>query len=245
MILLIFLVGLCLGSFLNVVIYRLPKDLSIVFPASHCPKCKHKLKWIHNIPLFSYIYLKGKCAFCRKKISWIYPLVELLAGVTCAFLYIHFGSNRLFFETVVFSLMLIAMIFIDFEHQILPDELTLSLLWIGLLVSILPGFTTPEEAIVGAATGYFSLWFIAKMYEFVTHREGMGYGDFKLLAALGAWTGWQALPWIVLVAALVGSVVALALIGLKKANGRTAIAFGPYLAVAGWIVLLWGKQGFF
>lgn len=245
MLVLIFLIGLCLGSFLNVVIYRLPREQSLALPSSHCPKCKHKLKWFHNIPLFSYFYLKAKCKFCHKKISWIYPFVELLTAVTCVFLYLHFGSNRLFLETVVFSLILISLVFIDFEHQILPDELTLLLLWIGLIVSILPGFTEPSEAIVGAAAGYFSLWFIAKLYEFVTHREGMGYGDFKLLAALGAWAGWQALPWIVLVAALLGSIVALGLIMLKKANGKTAIAFGPYLALAGWIVLLWGKQAFF
>lgn len=245
MVLVIFLIGLCLGSFLNVVIHRMPREHSLLLPSSSCPKCKHKLRWIHNIPVFSFIYLRGLCAFCRKPISWRYPVVELLTGVVCAFLYIHFGSNRIFFETVIFSLFLISLVFIDLEHQILPDELNFSLLWIGLLVSTLPGFTTPEDAIVGAAVGYSSLWFIAKMYEFVTHREGMGYGDFKLLAALGAWTGWIALPWIVLVAALLGSVVAVTLIAMKKANSKTAIAFGPYLAIAGWVVLIWGKQAFF
>jgi leader peptidase (prepilin peptidase)/N-methyltransferase len=236
---------LCLGSFLNVVISRLPKEKSLLLPASHCPKCKHKLKWIHNIPVFSYFYLKAKCAFCHKKISFVYPLVELLSGAACVFLYLHFGFDRLFIETSLFSLFLIALVFIDFEHQLLPDELTLLLLWLGLLLSILPGFTEPADAIIGAAAGYFSLWFIAKMYEFVTKREGMGYGDFKLLAALGAWAGWQALPWIVLIAALLGSAVAITLVLLKKANAKTAIAFGPYLAIAGWVVLIWGKQTFF
>lgn len=245
MVLLIFMLGLCLGSFMNVVIYRLPRDLSIILPASHCPKCKHKLKWLHNIPLFSYVYLKAKCAFCHKKISWKYPFVEVLTGTVMAFLYLHFGFDRLFLEVSLFSLILIALVFIDFEHQLLPDELTLGLMWLGLLVSVFPGFTTPEEAILGASIGYFSLWLIAKMYEFVAKREGMGYGDFKLLAALGAWAGWQALPWIVLMAALLGTIVAVVLLTLKKATAKTAIAFGPYLAVAGWVVLLWGKQAFF
>jgi len=243
--LVIAVMGLCVGSFLNVMIYRLPRELSIVLPSSHCPRCKHKLRWWHNIPLFSYIFLKAHCAFCHKKILFRYPLVEILSAVISVYLFYQFEWSLVFVETVLFSWILLVLIFIDFEHQILPDILTLSLLWLGLLASIFPVFTTPADAIIGAVAGYMSLWLIAKVYEFMTHREGMGHGDFKLLAALGAWTGWQVLPWIVLVAALLGAVVAIVLVVLKRANAKTAIAFGPYLAIAGWIVLFWGKQMFF
>ena len=241
----IFILGICIGSFLNVVIYRLPRELNMALPSSHCPHCQHTLKWFHNIPVFSYIFLKARCAFCHTKITWRYPLVELITGIITVFLFHDFGWSLIFVETALFSFILISLLFIDLEHQLLPDSLTLLLLWLGLLASIFPVFTHPSDAIIGAAAGYSSLWIIANTYQLITKREGMGYGDLKLLAALGAWTGWQVLPWIVLIAALLSAGVAIFLLVTKRANAKSAIAFGPYLAIAGWVVLLFGNPTFF
>jgi len=234
---LVLLIGLCLGSFLNVVIYRLPREFSLVFPSSSCPHCQHKLKWFHNIPLFSFIFLRGKCAFCHQKISLRYPVVEIITGLVGIFLLWKFGLTLSFATACIFSLILIVLIFIDLEHQLLPDILTLSLLWLGLLTSLFSVYTDSHSAIIGAVTGYLSLWLIANIYEFFTHREGMGYGDFKLLAALGAWAGWQSLINIVLISSITGAVIGVFLLITKKANTQTPIPFGPFLAIAGFIVL--------
>jgi leader peptidase (prepilin peptidase) / N-methyltransferase len=231
------MVGLCLGSFLNVVIYRLPRELGIVFPGSACPHCKQALKWRHNIPVLSFIFLKGKCAFCHQKISLRYPAVEIITALTGLFLLWKFGLTLSFGASSLFSLILIALIFIDLEHQLLPDILTLPLLWLGLMASLLPVFTDAHSAIIGAVAGYLSLWCVAKAYEYFTHREGMGHGDFKLLAALCAWTGWQGLLPIILIASIAGSIIGISLLITKKVNSKTPIPFGPFLAVAGWIVL--------
>jgi leader peptidase (prepilin peptidase)/N-methyltransferase len=233
----IFFIGLCLGSFLNVVIYRLPRELNLSLPRSYCPHCHKALKWIHNIPLFSFMMLKGKCAFCHWKISLRYPIVEILTAIIGIFLFWKFGLTLTFAASCIFSLILIALIFIDLEHQLLPDILTLSLLWLGLIASLFPIFSNSHDAIIGAVIGYLSLWSIAKVYELITHREGMGYGDFKLLAALCAWTGFQSLLNIILIASITGSIVGISLLVMRKADSRTPIPFGPFLAVAGWGIL--------
>ncbi len=235
--LLVLFIGLCLGSFLNVVIYRLPREFSLILPSSSCPQCQHKLKWQHNIPVFSYIFLKAKCAFCNKKISLRYPIVETITGLTAVFLLWKFGLTLHFAAASIFSLILIPLIFIDLEHQLLPDILTLSLLWLGLIVSLFSLYTDSPSAIIGAVAGYLSLWIIANIYELFTHREGMGYGDFKLLAALCAWAGWQSLIDIVLISSVSGAAIGVFLLITRKANAHTPIPFGPFLAVAGWVVL--------
>lgn len=236
--LLTLIVGLCLGSFLNVVIYRLPREFSLVLPGSSCPHCHHALKWRHNIPVFSFIFLKAKCAFCHQKISLRYPIVELITAITGLFLLWKFGLTLHFAAACIFSLILIALIFIDLEHHLLPDVLTLGLLWLGLIASLIPIYADPHSAVIGAVVGYSSLWIIAKTYEFFTHREGMGHGDFKLLAALGAWAGWQSLINIVLISSITGAVIGIFLLITRKVNTQTPIPFGPFLAVAGWIMLV-------
>jgi len=234
---LIFIVSLCIGSFLNVLIYRVPREQSIILPSSQCPFCNTPLKWIHNIPLFSYLFLKGKCYFCKKPISIKYPLVEILTACMGTFLFWQFGLTLAFVASSFFSVILIALIFIDLEHQLLPDILTLTLLWGGLLQSVLPIFANSSQAILGAAVGYSSFWLIAKLYEHFRGHEGMGYGDFKLLAAIGAWVGINSLIEVVLLSSLAGTVVGLSLLATKKVNAKTPIPFGPFLAVAGWVIL--------
>lgn len=238
----IFIISLCIGSFLNVLIHRTPRELSILLPASHCPVCHHALKWTHNIPLLSYLMLKGRCRFCASRISSQYPLVELLTGIMGVFLFWKFGLTPAFIATAFFSFVLIALIVIDLEHQLLPDILTLSLLWAGLLASLYPIFVSPEQAIMGAAIGYLSFWLIAKLYEHIRGHEGMGYGDFKLLAAIGAWVGAKSLLEVVLISSLLGTAVGLTLLISKKANSKTPIPFGPFLAIAGWVVLVFKFQ---
>lgn len=235
----ILLLFLCLGSFLNVLIYRLPRELSIALPRSFCPTCQHALKFYHNIPVLSFIFLKGQCAFCQKKIAWRYPIVELLTGFVGVFLYLQFGLSVTFTMASLFSLWLISLMFIDIEHQLLPDDLTISLLWLGLLCSVIHPLIPPQEAIIGAVAGYLSLWLIAQIYKILTHTEGMGHGDFKLLAALGAWTGWASLLHIVLLSSVSALVVGVYLLWRQKAHTKTPLAFGPYLAVAGWLVWIY------
>ncbi|MFJ7567131.1 prepilin peptidase [Herminiimonas sp. NPDC097707] len=255
--------GLLIGSFLNVVIHRIPKMMQresdnyvahesgkplpheerydLLMPRSACPQCGHQITAVENIPVFSYAFLRGKCIACKTHISMRYPVVELLTGLLSAFLIWHFGSGALGLATLVFAYLLIAMTFIDADTQLLPDDLTLSLLWLGLLVNLNATFVPLEEAVIGAAAGYLSLWLIYWLFKLATGKEGMGYGDFKLLAALGAWLGWKMLPVIILLSSLVGAVVGIALIMLAKRGRDIPIPFGPYLAAAGLLTLLYGK----
>ncbi len=260
-------IGLCIGSFLNVVIYRLPvmmqqewrqqcqqflelesstsensPAINLLYPDSHCPYCQQAIKFYHNIPVVSYLFLKGHCAYCQHSISWRYPLIELLTAIVSIIVCYHFGYGLALLAGLVLSWMLITLTFIDFDHQLLPDSLTLSGLWLGLLLSLTDIFTTPATSILGAAGGYLSLWLVYQGFKLVTGKEGMGYGDFKLLAMLGAWLGWQMLPAIIFLSSLVGAVIGILLVIFKGRDHQIPIPFGPYLAVAGWIALLWGQE---
>ncbi|MCF6262296.1 MAG: A24 family peptidase [Xanthomonadales bacterium] len=262
--------GLLVGSFLNVVILRQPKRMfyqwrqqcqqlltdnqdnltspsddnappGIVKQRSFCPQCKHSLSALDNIPLLSYLILRGKCRYCKKKISDRYPLVELLSALISVAVVWHFGYSIESVFVLVFSYTLIVLAGIDIDHQLLPDEIVLPLLWIGLLHSLTVGGVSPADAILGAVAGYLILWSIFQLFKLLTGKEGMGYGDFKLLAALGAWLGWQMLPLVVLLSSLLGAVIGGIMLAVRR-KGSQAIPFGPYLAIAGWIALLWGKQ---
>ncbi len=207
---------------------------------SHCPRCKHRLAAWDNIPLLSWLLLRGRCRYCKASISIQYPLVELLSGVLSAVAIWHFGANAQGVAAVVFTWVLIAASGIDLRTQLLPDQLTLPLLWLGLLLALLPVFVDPVQAILGAALGYLALWSVYWAFKLLTGKEGMGYGDFKLLAALGAWMGaWALLP-IVLISSLVGAVIGSAYLALSRKGHGVPIPFGPYLAIAGWIWLLAG-----
>lgn len=258
------LFGLMIGSFLNVVIHRLPKMMqresdnyvaqesgkelphtdryTLAVPRSACPQCGHQITGLENIPVLSYLALRGKCIACKTPISARYPIVELLTGMLSAFLIWHFGSGVAGLATLLFTYLLIAMTFIDADTQLLPDDLTFPLLWCGLLVNLNGTFVPLNDAVIGAVAGYLCLWSVYWLFKLVTGKEGMGYGDFKLLAALGAWLGWKMLPVIVLLSSLVGAVVGIALIVLAKRGREIPIPFGPYLAAAGFIALLYGKQ---
>ncbi len=253
-----FLFGLLFGSFLNVVIYRLPlmmeqswkqearnvlvietpeaeaESFSLAYPPSHCPSCQTPIKPWSNIPLVSFLLQKGRCAHCRAPISWRYPLVELLTGLAFLTIYWHFGWSLAAAGALIFTTLIIAMIFIDAQTQLLPDILTLPLLWVGLLLNTQNLFTTLPDAVWGAAIGYLSLWLIFQTFKLLTGKEGMGFGDFKLLAALGAWFGVAALPVIVLLSSVVGLLFALA---MRVGKGQP-MPFGPYLALSGWLVLM-------
>ncbi|HEV7618722.1 MAG TPA: A24 family peptidase [Burkholderiaceae bacterium] len=257
------LFGLLIGSFLNVVIHRLPKMMqresdnyvahengkplphaeryNLVEPRSACPHCNHQITAIENIPVISYLFLRGKCSKCKASISARYPIVELITGTLSALLIWHFGSGLAGLAALVFAYLLIAMTFIDADTQLLPDDLTLPLLWCGLLINLNGTFVPLKDAVIGAAVGYLSLWTIYWAFKLATGKEGMGYGDFKLLAALGAWLGWTMLPIIILFSSLVGAVVGIALIVFTKHGRDNPIPFGPYLAAAGMITLFYGK----
>jgi len=258
-----FVLGLLIGSFLNVVIYRLPLQLStswrkesldflgmepepntqnvnVVVPASHCPKCGAEVKPWQNIPVISYLFLKGKCANCATPISLQYPLIELTCAIITTFVVLHFGINTTALLVLLFSWCLIALTGIDFNEQLLPDNITLPLLWLGLLININNTFATLNDAVIGAAAGYLALWWIFWVFKLLTGKEGMGHGDFKLLAALGAWMGWQQLLLIVLLSSLVGAIVGIVMMMFLGRDKQIPIPFGPYLAAAGWIALIWG-----
>ena len=261
---LIGVLGLLVGSFLNVVILRLPRRLEhdwkmqareflgqeqseavevppdLVFKGSHCPHCKHELSPLDNIPLMSFVFLRGRCRYCKTAISWQYPLVELISGIACATIAWKFGFGWPLLAGLAFTWILIAASGIDARTQLLPDQLTLPLLWIGLLISLIPVFIAPADAILGAAIGWLSLWSVFWLFKLMTGKEGMGYGDFKLFGALGAWFGWQMLPLILLLSAGVGALVGIALIVVRRRGRDIPIPFGPYLAGAGWVALLWG-----
>jgi leader peptidase (prepilin peptidase)/N-methyltransferase len=256
--------GLLIGSFLNVVIYRLPKIMqrqednyyadekglpqphtdryNLVLPRSACPHCGHKITALENIPVVSYLLLGGKCKSCKAKISVRYPLIELFTAALSAGMVWHFGSGIAGMAAVVFAWLLVAMTFIDIDTQLLPDDMTLGLLWIGLLLNINATFAPLQDAVIGAVAGYLALWSVYWAFKLITGKEGMGYGDFKLLAALGAWMGWGMLPVVILLSSLVGSVIGVTMIVLSKLGWETQIPFGPYLAGAGLIALVWGHQ---
>jgi len=258
------LLGLVVGSFLNVLIYRLPKMMArewqqqcaeinqqvlpaqppfnLFVPRSACPHCQRPITALENIPLLSYLWLRGKCAGCGGQISLRYPLVELVSAVITAAAAGHFGFGWVALMAMVFVWMMIALTFIDFDTQLLPDTLTLSLLWLGLLLNINSLFASLTDAVLGAMLGYLLLWSVYWAFKLATGKEGMGYGDFKLLAALGAWFGWQLLPLIIMLSSLVGAVVGIVLIVGFKQGRNTPIPFGPYLAGGGLIALFWGQS---
>jgi leader peptidase (prepilin peptidase)/N-methyltransferase len=259
------ILGLLIGSFLNVVIYRLPKMLlrdwqaqareilnlpaetssktfNLILPNSSCPHCSHEIKPWENIPIISYLFLRGRCSACKAPISPRYPLIELTCGLLSVYVAWHFGFTWQTGAMLVLTWGLLAMSLIDADHQILPDALVLPLLWLGLIVNQFGLFTTPADALWGAIAGYLSLWSVYWLFKLGTGKEGMGYGDFKLLAMLGAWGGWQILPLTILLSSLVGAVLGLIMLKLRNAETSTPIPFGPYLAIAGWIALLWGEQ---
>ena len=261
----LFSLGLVVGSFLNVVIYRLPlmmetrwrKDccellevqqeqeaprLTLATPNSHCPHCGTAIKPWHNIPVLSYLLLRGKCATCGAGISLRYPTVELVTGLLTLCLAWYFPFSWALLGAVLFTWALLVLTMIDMDHKLLPDDITLPLLWMGLLFNLGGTYVSLADAVVGAMAGYLILWSVYWLFKLVTGKEGMGYGDFKLLAALGAWLGWQALPLIILLSSLVGAVCGIALIIIKGRGREIPIPFGPYLAAAGWICLLWGDD---
>ena len=262
------LFSLLVGSFLNVVIVRLPTAMhkewqqvcqtilklegseaeasnpalaSIVWPGSHCPNCKTPLKVWHNIPIVSYLLLRGKCAFCAIKISPRYPLVELLTAALGLLIAWLLGPSLATVMSLLLMYILVALTFIDLDHKLLPDQLTLPLMWLGLVVNSFGLLTSLQDAFWGAVAGYMSLWLVYWGFRLATGKHGMGYGDFKLLAALGAWLGWQTLPIIVLVSTVTGLIVGLAL-RMRAVNTDPEMPFGPFLSAAGLVYLLWGEQ---
>jgi leader peptidase (prepilin peptidase)/N-methyltransferase len=264
------LLGLVVGSFLNVVAYRLPVMMErawraqceelktqpftppahiadgtrfdLWWPPSTCPGCGQAIAAQHNVPVIGFLRLKGRCASCGAKISPRYPLVEAFAGVLALTTAYVLGPTWQTVAALGFAWTLLALTLIDLDHKLLPDSLTLPLLWAGLLVNVPGLFATLSSSVLGAAAGYLALWSVYKLFKLVTGKEGMGYGDFKLLAAIGAWVGWQLLPVVILLSAVVGSVVGIALIAFGGRSSQTAIPFGPYLAAAGFIALLWGER---
>jgi leader peptidase (prepilin peptidase)/N-methyltransferase len=260
----IFVVSLMVGSFLNVVIYRLPimmerswkqefnsyfnsdteqveqQTFNLIKPDSTCPKCQHKIRAWENIPLFSWLWLRGKCSGCDNPISIRYPLVELTTAVLSLIVAWHFGFGLQAIAGVFLTWCLVAMTFIDLDKMLLPDQITLPLLWLGLLLGIGNIYVNSVDAIIGAAAGYLSLWSVYWLFKLATGKEGMGYGDFKLLAALGAWLGWQYLPIVILLSSFVGAIIGITYLSLTKKGQQQPIPFGPYLAIAGWITFLYG-----
>ncbi|MBK1654612.1 prepilin peptidase [Allochromatium vinosum] len=261
------LLGLILGSFLNVVILRLPRmmeagwrrdcaellspdgtapetdepPLSLSKPASTCPSCGHRIRVHENIPILSYVWLRGRCSKCKTRISLRYPLVEAFTALLTLIVVIQFGPTWQAAAALLLTWSLIALAVIDLDTQLLPDSLTLPVLWLGLFLSLFGLFTDSQSAIIGAIAGYLSLWTVFQLFRLATGKEGMGYGDFKLLALLGAWLGWPALPQIILLSALVGALVGVGLILSGRHESGKPLPFGPYLAAAGWISLIWGE----
>ncbi len=263
---LVFLFNLTVGSFLNVVIYRLPKVIeaqwhaecaafsdqspdssktttfNLIWPNSHCPKCQAPIRAWQNIPVLSYLLLKGRCASCYTPISVRYPLIELSTAALSVLVFWHFGPTTTALAANLLLWALICLTLIDFDTQLLPDNITLPFIWLGLSANAFGLFTSLEHALWGAIAGYLSLWCVFWLFKLLTGKEGMGYGDFKLLALLGAWMGWSSLPLIILLSSLVGALVGGALIAFRGRDRSIPIPFGPYLAAAGFIALLWGDQ---
>lgn len=261
----VFVLGLLVGSFLNVVIYRLPvmmqagwrrecheflqlphdddaEVFNLMLPASHCPSCKTEIKAYQNIPVLSYLLLGGKCGHCGVKIAIRYPLIEAFSGLCSAIVAWHFGYGVALAFALLLTWSLIALSFIDIDQHLLPDSITLPMLWLGLLLSLFDIYSGSHDAIIGAVAGYLSLWSVYQLFKLLTGKEGMGYGDFKLLALFGAWLGWQYLPLIVLLSSLVGAVIGIAMIVFGKRDAGKPIPFGPYLAMAGWLAMLFGQE---
>lgn len=274
----VILLGLIVGSFLNVVIHRLPIMLkqqwtsecqsflaeenqqqknqeiatsketeatakfNLNTPRSRCPHCGHAITAIENIPVVSYLFLRGRCRECKTPISFRYPGIEILSAILALVCAWYFGVTLAAAAAMALSWALICLTFIDFDHQYLPDSITLAFLWLGLLLNMNQTYTDLESAVIGAAAGYLVLWFVYQLFKKLTGKEGMGFGDFKLLAMLGAWLGWQLLPAIILLSSFVGAVVGITLILVKKHQKGVPIPFGPYLAAAGWIALIWGHD---
>jgi leader peptidase (prepilin peptidase)/N-methyltransferase len=273
----VFLLGLIVGSFLNVVIYRLPiilerewqsqarevlaadaepptpsaplERFTLSTPRSACPNCKAPITALQNIPLVSWLVLRGRCAACKAKISARYPLVELTTGILSAWVAWHFGFGAPAACALFVTWALIALTGIDIDHQLLPDNITLPLMWAGLLAAVAIGPVagaavpvSPKDALIGAAAGYISLWLVFHAFKLITGKEGMGYGDFKLFAALGAWMGWQVLPLIIVLSAATGAVLGILMIMLKGRDRRAPMPFGPYLAAAGWLAMMYGDS---
>lgn len=260
------LFGLAVGSFLNVVIHRLPlmlerqwrrqcrevlgaepeappqEPFNLVTPGSRCPHCGHPIGPLENIPLLSFLVQRGRCRHCAGPIALRYPLVELLTALLSAVAVWHFGVTVQALFALTLTWALVALAFIDLDRQLLPDGITLPFLWLGLLLALFGVFTDLRAAVIGAAAGYLSLWLVFHLFRLLTGKEGMGYGDFKLLGLFGAWLGWQALPVVLLLSSVVGAAVGIALVALRGHDRNIPIPFGPYLAAAGWIALLWGED---
>lgn len=215
---------------------------NLLKPDSHCPNCQCEIKPWQNIPILSYISLGGKCANCEEKISIRYPLIEACTAILSGVIAVYFGASEQTLALLLLTWGLIALTMIDIDHQLLPDSITLPLMWLGILLSTQGIFTDLESSVWGAIGGYLSLWSVFWLFKLLTGKEGMGYGDFKLLAALGAWMGWQALPLIIILSSVVGAVIGIACIIIMGRDKNVPIPFGPYLAIAGWIALLWGNQ---
>ncbi|HID49204.1 MAG TPA: prepilin peptidase [Chromatiales bacterium] len=269
---LVFVLGLLVGSFLNVVIYRLPrilkqqwrsecisflrqegtqerieepanaKPFNLVIPRSSCPTCGHQITALENIPVLSFLILRGRCRQCQTPIPLRYPLVELLSAILVTLVAWKFGVTVQALAAIFLTWALIALAFIDFDTRYLPDNITLPYLWAGLFLGLFGVFADLPSAVMGAIAGYVTLWTVFQVFKLITGKEGMGYGDFKLLALLGAWLGWQALPGIILLSSVVGTLAGISLILFKKHARSHPIPFGPYLAIAGWIALLWGTD---
>ena len=264
-----FIFSLMIGSFLNVVIFRLPKMLeqgwkkecrefladelakpksqneeeliTLSTPSSTCPSCQHKIRFYENIPVISWLVLRGKCSQCRSKISLRYPLVELTTALLSVVIAAHFGVTLTTLFLLILTWGLVCLTLIDFDHMLLPDQITLPLLWLGLLVNLNGAVVPLNDSVIGAVAGYMSLFSIFWLFKFITGKEGMGHGDFKLVAVFGAWIGWQLLPLLILMASAVGAVIGISMMMFKNHQREQAIPFGPYLAIAGWITLLWGN----
>ncbi|MCS6162210.1 prepilin peptidase [Shewanella baltica] len=219
-----------------------PEKYNLVVPGSACPKCKTSIKPWHNFPLLGWLMLKGKCAACHAPISARYPIIEFVTGLLIATLAWHFGPSWQFIFASILTFVLVVLTGIDLDEMLLPDQMTLPLLWLGLIINLNHTFASPTDAIIGAAAGYLSLWSIFWLFKILTGKEGMGYGDFKLLAVFGAWLGWQMLPLVILLSSLVGAVVGITMIVSKRLKQGNPIPFGPYIAAAGWIALLFGQQ---
>lgn len=262
------LLSLTVGSFLNVVVYRLPKmlerewygecreflseevstipakkipEISLSKPDSTCPKCGHKIRFYENIPVLSWLFLGGKCSQCKNSISKRYPLVELSTAILSLIVAQVYGVSIDTLFVLLLTWGLISLTLIDLDHMLLPDQIVLPFLWLGLLFNINAGFVSLEQAVIGAAVGYMSLYSVFWLFKLLTGKEGMGHGDFKLFALFGAWIGWQLLPLLILMASVVGAIVGISLILFKGHKRQQAIPFGPYLAVSGWITMLWGE----
>ncbi len=243
------------GSFLNVVIARLPvmvltahrkkasaPPFNLFYPRSQCPRCHHLITWLQNIPIISFVCLKGKCHHCHQRISWRYPLIELLSSGLSLLIAIQFGCTLTTVAALILTYVLITLTFIDIDHTILPDDITIPCIWLGLWFNTYHLFTTPTDAILGAIFGYLSLYIFYWIFKAITQKEGMGYGDFKLLALLGAWLGWQYLPLIILFSSFIGSLIGLCIIYFKNKSKNTPIPFGPFLSLGGFVALVWGPK---